>query len=97
MVIALGGTFHCPVEGLGSIGRGGVVPSGFQRGLDDPVFGEAKVVDPAAHMGFGGPALPPGGQGADGIDAQRGQQLCEKSIKFNLARLRILLLLYRFS
>ena len=74
-----------------------MVPPGFGGSLDDPVFGQAKVVDPAADMGFGGPALPPGGQGADGIDAQRGQQLCEKSIKIDLARLRVLLLLYRFS
>ena len=37
------------------------------------------------------------GQGADGIDAQRGQPLCEETIKFDLARLRILLLIYWFS
>ena len=74
-----------------------MVPPGFGGGLDDPVLGKAKVVDPAAHMGFGRPALPPCGQGADRIDAQRGQQLCEETIKIDLARLRILLLLYRFS
>ena len=95
--LALGGAFHRPVEGLGSIGRCRVVPLGFGGGLDDPVLGEAKVVDPAAHMGFGGPALPPGGQGADGIDAQRVQQLCEETIKIDLACLRILLLLYRLN
>ena len=74
-----------------------MVPSGFGGGLDDPVLGEAKVVDPAAHMGFGGPALPPCGQGAVRIDAERVQQLCEETIKIDLARLRILLLLYRFN
>jgi hypothetical protein len=74
-----------------------VVPPAFCGSLDDPVLGQAEVVDPAAHMGFGRPALPPGGQRAVRIDAQRVQQLCEKTIKFNLARLRILLLLYRFS
>ena len=74
-----------------------MVPPGFGGGLDDPVFGEAKVVDPAADMGPGWPALPPGGQGAVRIDAQRGQKVCEETIKIDIARLRILLLLYRFS
>ena len=97
MRVALGSAFHCPVKGLGSIGRGRVVPSGFGGGLDDPVLGEAEVADPAAHVGFGGPALPPGGQGAVRIDAWRGQQLCEESIKIDFACLRILLLLYRLN
>ena len=54
-----------------------MVPPGFGGGLDDPILGQAEVVDPAADMGF--------------------EQLCEETIKFNLGRLRILLLLYRFS
>ena len=73
-----------------------MVPSGFGGGLDDPILGEAEIIDPAADMGSGWPALPPGGQGAVRIKAQRGQQLCEETIKIDLARLRILLLLYWF-
>jgi len=75
-----------------------VVPPGFGGGLDDPVLGKAEVIDPATDMGPGGPALPPGGQGAVWIDAQSGQQLCEETIKIDLARSRVLLLLlYWFS
>jgi hypothetical protein len=48
-------------------------------------------------VGPGWPALPPNGQIAVGIDAQRSQQLLEKSIKLSLARLRALLLLYWFT
>ena len=71
--IALGGALHRAVQRLGAVRRDGVVPPGFLGGFDDLVFGEAKVVDPAAHMGFGGPAFLPGGQGAVRIDAHRAQ------------------------
>ena len=73
--IALGGAFHCPVECLGSIGWGRVVPPGFGGSFDDPVFGQAEIIAPAAHMGPGWPALPPSGQRAVRVQAQRGQQL----------------------
>ena len=74
-----------------------MVPPGFRGGLDDPVLGQPEIIAPTAHMGPGWPALPLGGEDAVRIKAQRGQQLCEKMIKIDLARLRILLLLYWFS
>ena len=73
-----------------------MVPPGFGGSLDDPVFGQAEVIAPAADMGPGWPVLPPGGQGTVGIKAQRFQQFCEKMIETDLARWRILLLLYWF-
>ena len=95
--IAPGGALHRAVECLGAVWRGRVVPPGFRGSFDDTVFGQAEIIDPPTHMGLGWPALPPGWQGAVRIDAQCVQQLCEKSIKIDLARLRILLLLYWFS
>ena len=95
--ITLGGALHRPVQRFGAVRWGRVVPPGFGGGLDDPVLGQPEIIAPAAHMGFGWPALPPGGQGAVRIEAQRIQQLCKKMIKIDLARLRVLLLLYRFS
>ena len=73
------------------------MPPGFCGGSDDQIFGQTEVIDPPANMGLCGPALPPGGQGAVRIKAQRSQQLCEETIKVGIARLRVLLLLYRFS
>ena len=74
-----------------------MIPSGFCGGLNDPVLGQPEVIAPATHMGFGWPALPPGGQGAVRIKAQGVQQLCEKPIKIRLARSCVLLLRYWFS
>ena len=54
--------------------------------LDDPGPREPELVDPAANMGPGGPALPPGGQGALGIEAQRAEQLGKDPIKIGIAR-----------
>ena len=65
--------------------------------LNDPVLGQPEVVDPATHMGPCWRSLPPGGEGGIGGEAQRVQKLCEKPIKIGIARLRILLLLYRFT
>jgi len=66
-------------------------------GLDDPILGQPEVVLPALHMEPCWPALPPSGEGGIGGKAQRVQQLCEKPFKIGIARLCILLLLYRFT
>ena len=74
-----------------------MIAPGLGGGLDDPVFGQPEIIEPAAHMQPGGPALPPGGERLVGIEAQRTQQLCEEPIKIGIARLRVLLLLYWFT
>ena len=65
-------------------------------GLDDPDCAQPKVIPPTTHMEPCWPTLPPGGQSGVCSEAQRAQQLCEKPIKIDIARLRVLLLLYRF-
>ena len=74
-----------------------MIGPGFDRDLDDPFPRQPEIIYPAAHMGAGGPALPPGRQGSIGGKAQRREQFCEEPIKFGLARMRFLLLLYWFT
>ena len=95
--IALGRSFHEPVEGFRPIGRVRMIGPGLDGDLDDPLLRQPDIVDPAANVGFGWPALPPGGQGSVGRKAQRCAQLCEEPIKIGLARSRVLLLLYWFT
>ena len=63
---------------------------------DDLVLAQPQLFPPALDMQPWWPALPPARQGG-GIEAQRAEKLCEKSIKIGVACLRILLLLYRFT
>ena len=74
-----------------------MIAAGFCGGLDDPLFAQPKVIQPAADMGLCWPTLPPGWEGGIGGEAQRSEQLCEKPIKIGISRLRILLLLYKFT
>ena len=76
-----------------------MIVSGFEGDLDDPLPRQPDIVDPAANMRPGWPALPPGGQGGVGVGgkAQRRQQFCEEPIKIGLARSRVFLLLYWFT
>ncbi len=73
-----------------------IVP-GFGRDLDDPVFRQPEVIDPAANVLPRWPTLPPGREGRIGGKAQRAEQFCKELIKIGLARSRVLLLLYRFT
>ena len=70
-----------------------MIAPGLSSNLQYPILGQPKIIDPAANVRSGGPALPPGGQGGVGEKAQRLQQLCEEPIKIGLARSRVLLLL----
>ena len=74
-----------------------MIAPGLSRNLENPLIGQPKVIPPSAHMGPSWPALPPGGECGIGGKAQRCEQFCKKPIKFGLARLRVLLLLYRFT
>jgi len=74
-----------------------MIGPGLKGDFDDPRLRQPEIIDPAAHIGPCWPALPPGGQGGVGGEAQRDEQFCEKPIKINLARLRVLLLLYWFT
>ena len=74
-----------------------MIAPGFGRDFDDPILGQPKVIDPATNVRLGWPSLPPGGEGGAGGKAQRDQQFCEKPIKLGISRLRVLLLLYRFT
>jgi hypothetical protein len=74
-----------------------MIGPGLKGDFDDPRLRQPDVVDPAANMGSGWPALPPGGERCIGGKAQRREQFCEEPIKIGLARLRVLLLLYRFT
>jgi hypothetical protein len=94
--VALGGTFHEPVEGFRPIWRFGMIAAGLGGDLDDPVLGQTESFEPAAHMGPGRSALPPGGQGGVSGKTECTQKLCEEPIKTGFPRLRVLLLLYGF-
>ena len=74
-----------------------MIAPAFSGSFDDADFTQPEVLGPAADMGLGWPSLPPGGQSGIGGKAQRSQQLCEKPIKIGIPRLRVLLLLYRFT
>ena len=88
--------FHEPIQRFGAIGWiGMIVPRGVGH-FEDPILREPEVVNPAAHMGPGRPALPPGGEGCIVGKAQRREKLNKKPIKITIARSRVLLLLYWF-
>jgi hypothetical protein len=74
-----------------------MIGSGLGGGLDDPILRQSEVIDPAANVQLRWPALPPCGQAGIGGKAQRAEQFCEEPIKFEISRLRVLLLLYRFT
>ena len=66
-------------------------------GLEDLGFGQPEVRLPAPYMLSGWPTLPPAGEGAVGVKAQRCQQRPEKLFIDDFARSRVLLLLYWFT
>jgi hypothetical protein len=61
------------------------------------VVAQPEVSLPAPNMLTGWPALPPAGQGAVRVKAQRREQRSEKSLIDAVARARALLLLYWFT
>ena len=91
---ALDSALHGAVERLRPIWRFGMFTPGCQGNCNDLILAQPQLFAPALDMQPWGPALPPSGQ-CSGIEAQRVQQHCEKPIKIGIARLRILLLLYR--
>jgi hypothetical protein len=44
---ALGGPFHCPVEGLGSVRRRGVVVARLLRHFEDDCLRQSQIIPPA--------------------------------------------------
>ena len=74
-----------------------MIASALGGDLDDPILGQPEVIGPTANVEQRRPALPPGGEGGVGSEAQRSQQLREEPIKIGIARLRVLLFLYRFT
>ena len=93
---ALDGALHGAVERLGPIWRLGMFAPGCQGDGDDLVRAQTQLFLPTLDVQPWRTALPPARQGG-GIKTQRRQQLCEKPIKIGISRLRILLLLYRFT
>ncbi len=77
-----------PVEGLGAIGWVGMICLGLDGDRDDPLLRQPNIVNPAANVRAGRPALPPDGQGGIGGKAQRRQQFCEEPVKIGIARSR---------
>ncbi|WP_369682754.1 hypothetical protein [Roseovarius sp. M141] len=67
-----------------------MIAAGLGRDLDDPIFGEPEVIDPAANVLSRWPALPPGREGRIGGKAQRAEQFCKEPIKIGISRLRVL-------
>jgi hypothetical protein len=65
--------------------------------LDDPIRGETELITPAENVLARWPALPPGREGRIGGKAQHREQLFKKPIKIGISRLRVLLLIYRFT
>ncbi len=64
---------------------------------DDPVFGQAKIGDPAPNVLSRWPALPPAGKTGIGVQTEGVEQPSKKRFKSIIARLRaLLLLLYWF-
>ena len=74
-----------------------MIGPGFKGDLDDPLPRQPEIVDPAANVRAGWPAMPPGGEGGVGGEAQRCEQFREEPIKIGLARACVLLLLYWFT
>ena len=95
--VAPRGAFHEPVQRFRPIWRVQMIAPGFGSDLDDLVLGQTEILDPTPDVQPRWPALPPGGQGGVGFEAQRRQQLCEEPIKINFARSCVLLLLYWFT
>ena len=93
---ALDGALHGAVERLRPIWRFEMFTPGCHGDIDDLVLAQPQLLPPALDVQPWRTALPPTRQGG-GIKTQRRQQLCEKPIKIGIARLRILLLLYRFT
>ena len=95
--IALDGAFYGAIQRLGPIGRIGVIVPGLGRDLDDPILRQSEVIDPSPYMGPCWPTLPPDREGRIYGKAQCAEQFCEEPIKIRISRLRVLLLLYRFT
>ena len=95
--LAPGCTLHDAIQRLGPIRRGRVgVPRGRGR-RNDLRLGQTKIDLPPPDVFPGRPALPPAGQGAARIEAQRREQRAKKIFIAARARLRALLLLYWFT
>jgi hypothetical protein len=73
-----------------------LVPS-FLSHVQDRVLAQAKIIAPTADMLARWLSLPPAWQSTFRTEAQRAEQLCEEQIKIRISRLRVLLLLYRFT
>jgi len=71
LAAAVGCALHGAIKRLGAIGRGRVSAAGLSCHCKDLIFGKPEIVTPALDVLACWPALPPAGNNACGIDAQR--------------------------